>query len=102
MARWMMVQSNLAKEWWGEAIQTACATTNCLIFLSRSAISPLQQLFGKKPTTPSSTLLVAKLGFSYQIRTNSPNLISLDGTVSSLATTIIIPVIKLSKRNPLL
>jgi transposase InsO family protein len=49
MARCMMVQSNLAKEWWGKAVQTACATTNCLPSLSRMAISPLKQLFGKKP-----------------------------------------------------
>jgi transposase InsO family protein len=49
MARCMMVQSNLAKEWWGEAVRTACATTNCLPSLSRSTISPIKQLFRKKP-----------------------------------------------------
>ncbi|PLW37602.1 hypothetical protein PCASD_09028 [Puccinia coronata f. sp. avenae] len=30
MARCMLSQSNLAKEWWGEAFQTAMAVTNCL------------------------------------------------------------------------
>ncbi|PLW48308.1 hypothetical protein PCASD_02943 [Puccinia coronata f. sp. avenae] len=49
MARCMMVQSNLAKEWWGEAVRTAAATTNCLPSLSRSKISPLEQLFKKQP-----------------------------------------------------
>ncbi|PLW38664.1 hypothetical protein PCANC_16015 [Puccinia coronata f. sp. avenae] len=49
MARCMMVQSNLAKEWWGEAVRTVAATTNCLPSLSRSKISPLEQLFKKQP-----------------------------------------------------
>jgi transposase InsO family protein len=30
MARCMLSQSNLAKEWWGEAVRTSMAVTNCL------------------------------------------------------------------------
>jgi hypothetical protein len=45
----MLVQSNLAKEWWGEAVKTAMATTNCLPSLGRGKVSPIQQIFGKRP-----------------------------------------------------
>ncbi|PLW09793.1 hypothetical protein PCASD_00691 [Puccinia coronata f. sp. avenae] len=41
--------SNLAPEWWAEAVKTACATTNCLPSLSRSRVSPLELLFKKRP-----------------------------------------------------
>jgi hypothetical protein len=49
MARCMMVQSKLAKEWWGEAVLTAMATTNCLPSIGKSKTSPLELLFGKSP-----------------------------------------------------
>jgi transposase InsO family protein len=49
MARCMMVQSRLSKEWWGEAVLTAMATTNCLPSLSKSKLSPVELLFGKSP-----------------------------------------------------
>jgi transposase InsO family protein len=49
MARCMLVQSRLAKEWWGEAVRTAALTTNCLPSLSKSRVSPLEQLMKKVP-----------------------------------------------------
>ncbi|PLW40732.1 hypothetical protein PCASD_09337 [Puccinia coronata f. sp. avenae] len=49
MARCMLVQSCLAKEWWGEAVWTAALTTNCLPSLSKSCFSPLEQLMKKVP-----------------------------------------------------
>jgi transposase InsO family protein len=49
MARCMLVQSQLAKEWWGEAVRTAALTTNCLPSLSKSCVSPLKQLMKKVP-----------------------------------------------------
>jgi transposase InsO family protein len=49
MARCMLVQSHLAKEWWGEAVRTATLTTNCLPSLSKSRVSPLEQLMKKVP-----------------------------------------------------
>jgi hypothetical protein len=49
MARCMLVQSRLAKEWWGEAVCTATLTTNFLPSLSKSEFSPLEQLFKKVP-----------------------------------------------------
>ncbi|PLW21092.1 hypothetical protein PCASD_21744 [Puccinia coronata f. sp. avenae] len=49
MARCMLVQSRLAKEWWGEAVRTAALTTNCLPSLSKSEFSPLEQMFNKVP-----------------------------------------------------
>jgi transposase InsO family protein len=45
MARCMLTQSRLAKEWWGEAVCTAALTTNCLPLLIKSEFSPLEQLF---------------------------------------------------------
>ncbi|PLW13107.1 hypothetical protein PCASD_24734 [Puccinia coronata f. sp. avenae] len=45
----MLVQSCLAKEWWGEAVRTAALTTNCLPTLSKSEFSPLEQMFKKVP-----------------------------------------------------
>jgi hypothetical protein len=49
MARCMLVQSRLAKEWWGEAVRTAALTTNCLPSLSKTKFSPLEQMFKKVP-----------------------------------------------------
>jgi transposase InsO family protein len=49
MARCMLVQSKLAKEWWGEAVRTAALTTNCLPSLSKTRVSPLEQLMKKVP-----------------------------------------------------
>jgi transposase InsO family protein len=49
MARCMLVQSCLAKEWWGEAVRTAALTTNFLPSLSKSEFSPLEQMFKKVP-----------------------------------------------------
>jgi hypothetical protein len=49
MARCMLVQSRLAKEWWGEAVRTAALTTNCLPSLGKSCVSPLKQLMKKVP-----------------------------------------------------
>ncbi|PLW11121.1 hypothetical protein PCASD_23835 [Puccinia coronata f. sp. avenae] len=49
MSRCMLVQSRLAKEWWGEAVRTAALTTNCLPSLSKSEFSPLEQMFKKVP-----------------------------------------------------
>jgi transposase InsO family protein len=49
MARCMLSQSNLAKEWWGEAVRTAMAVTNCLPSVRRGKVSPIQLMFGKRP-----------------------------------------------------
>jgi hypothetical protein len=49
MARCMLSQSNLAKEWWGEAVRTAMSVTNCLPSARRNKVSPIQLMFGKKP-----------------------------------------------------
>ncbi|PLW26426.1 hypothetical protein PCASD_25224 [Puccinia coronata f. sp. avenae] len=49
MARCMLSQSNLAKEWWGEAFRTAMAVTNCLPSVCRGKVSPIQLMFGKRP-----------------------------------------------------
>jgi hypothetical protein len=49
MARCMLVQTRLAKEWWGEAVCTAALTTNCIPSLGKSTISPLEQLTKKIP-----------------------------------------------------
>ena len=49
MARCMLSQSNLAKEWWGEAVRTAMSVTNCLPSAHRNKVSPIQLMFGKKP-----------------------------------------------------
>ncbi|PLW30388.1 hypothetical protein PCASD_21275 [Puccinia coronata f. sp. avenae] len=49
MSRCMLVQSRLAKEWWGEAVRTAALTTNCLPTLRKSEFSPLKQMFKKVP-----------------------------------------------------
>ncbi|KAI7964122.1 hypothetical protein MJO29_004549 [Puccinia striiformis f. sp. tritici] len=49
MGRCILLQSGLAKEWWGEAVKTAMSTTNCLPSLSRSKTSPLEQMFKKVP-----------------------------------------------------
>ncbi|PLW49428.1 hypothetical protein PCASD_02020 [Puccinia coronata f. sp. avenae] len=40
MACCMMVQSRLAKEWWGEAVRTAALTTNCLPSLIKTMTTP--------------------------------------------------------------
>ncbi|PLW27994.1 hypothetical protein PCASD_26554 [Puccinia coronata f. sp. avenae] len=49
MARCMLVHSNLAKEWWGEAVRAATQTTNCLPSLGKSRFSPIEKLFNKVP-----------------------------------------------------
>ncbi|KAI7957506.1 hypothetical protein MJO28_004601 [Puccinia striiformis f. sp. tritici] len=49
MTRTMMMQANLAPEWWGEAVKTATATTNCLPSLSKSKMSPVELLFRTAP-----------------------------------------------------
>jgi hypothetical protein len=49
MAHCMLIQSRLAKEWWGEAVRTATLTTNCLPSLGKRKFSPLKQLFKKFP-----------------------------------------------------
>jgi hypothetical protein len=49
MACCMLIHSGLAKEWWGEAVKTAMAVTNCLPSLGRSCLSPIEQFFGKWP-----------------------------------------------------
>ncbi|POW14882.1 hypothetical protein PSHT_07293 [Puccinia striiformis] len=49
MSRCMLLQSNLAAEWWAESVKTAAATTNCLPSLSRSRASPVELLFKTKP-----------------------------------------------------
>jgi hypothetical protein len=49
MTRCMLVQSNLAPQWWPEAVKDAVAVTNCLPSLSRSRTSPIELLFKKQP-----------------------------------------------------
>ncbi|KAI7952262.1 hypothetical protein MJO29_007893 [Puccinia striiformis f. sp. tritici] len=49
MTRCILLQSNLASEWWAEAVKTACATTNCLPTLSKGRKSPVELMFGRKP-----------------------------------------------------
>ncbi|KAH9453332.1 hypothetical protein Pst134EA_033103 [Puccinia striiformis f. sp. tritici] len=49
MTRCFMLQANASPEWWGEAVKTATATTNCLPSLSKSKKSPIEQLFRSAP-----------------------------------------------------
>jgi hypothetical protein len=42
MARSMLVQTRLAKEWWRQAVRTAALTTNCLPSLAKSNVTPLE------------------------------------------------------------
>ncbi|KAI7964673.1 hypothetical protein MJO29_002771 [Puccinia striiformis f. sp. tritici] len=49
MTRTMMMQANMAPEWWAEAVKTATATTNCLPSLSKSKLSPVQLMFKTQP-----------------------------------------------------
>jgi transposase InsO family protein len=49
MTRCLMLQANMAAEWWGEAVVTAASTTNCLPSLAKSRASPLQLLLKIKP-----------------------------------------------------
>ncbi|KAA1087994.1 hypothetical protein PGTUg99_050213 [Puccinia graminis f. sp. tritici] len=49
MTRCILLHSNLASEWWAEAVKTSCAITNCLPSLSKSRTSPIELLFKKKP-----------------------------------------------------
>ncbi|PLW10729.1 hypothetical protein PCANC_21287, partial [Puccinia coronata f. sp. avenae] len=51
MTRCMMLQSNLAPEWWGKAAKSAAATTNALLSLSKSKSLPCQ-LFLKLTPRP--------------------------------------------------
>jgi hypothetical protein len=49
MARSMLVQTRLAKEWWGEAVRTAALTTNFLPSLAKRDFTPLERLTKKIP-----------------------------------------------------
>jgi transposase InsO family protein len=49
MTRCLLMQANLAPEWWGEAVRTATATTNCLPSLGKGNSSPLESMFKAKP-----------------------------------------------------
>jgi transposase InsO family protein len=49
MTRTMMMQANLAPEWWGEEVRTAAATTNCLPLLGKTKATPLELMFKVKP-----------------------------------------------------
>jgi transposase InsO family protein len=49
MTRCIMLHSNVALEWWADAVKTATAITNYLPSLSQSLSSPLALLFKKKP-----------------------------------------------------
>ncbi|POV97395.1 hypothetical protein PSTT_15070 [Puccinia striiformis] len=49
MTRCMMMQANMAPDWWGEAVRTATATTNCLPTLSKGKTSPIYAMFKSKP-----------------------------------------------------
>ncbi|KAI7933571.1 hypothetical protein MJO28_009171 [Puccinia striiformis f. sp. tritici] len=49
MTRCMIIQANLALEWWGEAVLSAAATTNCLPSLSKSRASPFQLMLKQRP-----------------------------------------------------
>jgi transposase InsO family protein len=49
MTRTLMMQANLAPEWWGEAVTAATATTNCLSSLSKSKASPIELMFKSTP-----------------------------------------------------
>jgi transposase InsO family protein len=44
MTRCLLIQANMAAEWWGEAAVTATCITNCLPSLSRSRCTPMQLL----------------------------------------------------------
>ncbi|KAA1110814.1 hypothetical protein PGT21_050256 [Puccinia graminis f. sp. tritici] len=52
MTRCTMLQSNMAAEWWGEAVQTAVSVTNCLPSLAKSRATP-RQLMLKQQTSSS-------------------------------------------------
>jgi transposase InsO family protein len=49
MTRTLMMQANMAPEWWGEAVTAATATTNCLPSLSKSKASPIELMFKSSP-----------------------------------------------------
>ncbi|KAI7956392.1 hypothetical protein MJO29_007792 [Puccinia striiformis f. sp. tritici] len=49
MTRCMMMQASMAPDWWGEAVRTATATTNCLPTLSKGKTSPIFTMFKSKP-----------------------------------------------------
>ena len=49
MTRCLLLQSNMAAEWWGEAVVTAACSTNCLPSLAKSRSSPIQLLLKIKP-----------------------------------------------------
>jgi transposase InsO family protein len=49
MTRCMMLQSNMAPEWWGEAVIFAAATTNALPSLAKSRASPVELMLKVKP-----------------------------------------------------
>jgi hypothetical protein len=49
MTRCMMLQSNMAPEWWGEAAVFAAATTNALPSLAKSKASPIELMLKIKP-----------------------------------------------------
>jgi hypothetical protein len=45
----MLIQANVAAEWWGDAIITTASTTNCLPSLAKSQSSPMQFFLKIKP-----------------------------------------------------
>jgi transposase InsO family protein len=49
MNRTLLMQANLAPEWWGEAVTAATATTNCLPSLAKSKASPIELMFKSTP-----------------------------------------------------
>ncbi|PLW33837.1 hypothetical protein PCASD_15872 [Puccinia coronata f. sp. avenae] len=52
MTRCLLLQANIAPEWWAEAIETAAATTNSLPSLSQSRAAPIK-LFLKTDVNPN-------------------------------------------------
>jgi hypothetical protein len=47
--RKLLMQANMAPEWWGEAVTVATATTNCLTSLSKSKATPIELMFKSTP-----------------------------------------------------
>ena len=50
MTRCMLLQSNMAAEWWGEAALTAAATTNLLPSLAKSRTPPITLFLKLRPS----------------------------------------------------
>ncbi|PLW50010.1 hypothetical protein PCASD_01239 [Puccinia coronata f. sp. avenae] len=49
MTRTMLIRANMVLAWWGDAVRTATATTNCLPTLSKLKLWPLELMFKVKP-----------------------------------------------------